>query len=82
MPDANSRVLNIQLRELECHELVIRTIYPVMPPKVEYTLTDFGKTLIPVLSSIGKWAEEHQNQLKEVILRDLSGSSDNTHIDK
>ncbi|RYY36881.1 MAG: transcriptional regulator [Sphingobacteriaceae bacterium] len=80
MPDASSRVLNIQLRELEDNELVIRTIFPVMPPKVEYTLTEFGKTLIPVLSSIGTWAEEHQEQLTKVILRDISDPSDTSPL--
>jgi len=54
IPDASRRVINIQLKELEEHELVTRTIYPVMPPKVEYTLTDFGRTLIPVLAAIGR----------------------------
>jgi DNA-binding HxlR family transcriptional regulator len=50
IPDASRRVLNMQLKELEEHELVSRLIYPVMPPKVEYSLTDFGQTLIPVIS--------------------------------
>ena len=68
IPDASRRVLNIQLKELEHHELVMRTIYPVMPPKVEYSLTDFGKTLIPVISAIGLWGDEHQEQLKRVII--------------
>lgn len=68
IPDASRRVLNIQLKELENHELVMRTIYPVMPPKVEYSLTDFGKTLIPVISAIGLWGDEHQEQLKRVII--------------
>ena len=54
IPDASRRVINIQLKELEEHELVTRTIYPVMPPTVEYTLTDFGRTLIPVLAAIGR----------------------------
>jgi len=69
IPDASRRVINIQLKELEEHELVTRTIYPVMPPKVEYTLTDFGKTLIPVLTSIGLWGDEYQDRLKRVILK-------------
>src|SRR3954453_21405115 len=59
IPDVSRRVLNIQLKELEEHELVTRKIYPVMPPKVEYTLTDFGKTLIPVIHAIGLWGDEH-----------------------
>ncbi|MFL9844410.1 winged helix-turn-helix transcriptional regulator [Flavobacterium rhizosphaerae] len=43
MPDASRRVLNVQLKELEEHELVTRKIYPVIPPKVEYSLTEFEK---------------------------------------
>jgi len=69
IPDASRRVLNIQLKELEEHELVTRKIYPVMPPKVEYTLTDFGKTLIPVLTSIGLWGDQYQERLKRVIIK-------------
>lgn len=69
IPDASRRVLNIQLKELEDHELVQRTIYPVMPPKVEYTLTDFGKTLIPVIEAIGLWGDEYETRLKRVILK-------------
>lgn len=67
IPDASRRVLNIQLKELEDHELVTRTIYPVMPPKVEYDLTELGKTLIPVIQAIGIWGDEHQDHLKKVI---------------
>ena len=51
IPEASRRVLNIQLKELEEHELISKIIYPVVPPKVEYSLTDFGKTLIPVISA-------------------------------
>jgi len=69
IPDASRRVINIQLKELEEHELVTRTIYPVMPPKVEYTLTDFGRTLIPVLAAIGRWGDENQQRLKRAILK-------------
>ncbi|QDW23393.1 helix-turn-helix transcriptional regulator [Pedobacter sp. KBS0701] len=69
IPDASRRVINIQLKELEEHELATRTIYPVMPPKVEYTLTDFGRTLIPVLAVIGRWGDENQQRLKRAILK-------------
>lgn len=69
IPDASRRVLNMQLKELEAHELVERIIYPVVPPKVEYTLTDFGKTLIPVISSIGNWGDEHEERLRSLILK-------------
>jgi len=69
IPDASRRVLNIQLKELEDHELVTRKIYPVVPPKVEYSLTDFGKTLIPVIATLGQWSDDHEERLRDVILR-------------
>ena len=71
IPDASRRVLNIQLNELEAHGLVIKVIHPVMPPKVEYSLTDFGNTLIPVVSALGSWGDKNQDYLRTVI----SGSS-------
>lgn len=69
IPDATRRVLNIQLKELEEHELVSKIVYPVVPPKVEYSLTDFGKTLIPVISVIGNWGDENEERLKSVIMK-------------
>ncbi|TDW51645.1 HxlR family transcriptional regulator [Flavobacterium sp. 270] len=75
IPDASRRVLNIQLKELEEHELITKIIYPVVPPKVEYSLTDFGKTLIPVISSIGNWGDEHQERLRSLILKRLDLNS-------
>src|SRR5688572_29343387 len=69
IPDASRRVLNIQLKELEDHELVTKIIYPVMPPKVEYSLTEFGETLIPVISAIGNWGDKNEKRLRSVILK-------------
>ena len=71
IPDASRRVLNIQLKELEEHELVTKIIYPVVPPKVEYNLTEFGKTLIPVIATLGQWGDEHEDHLRGVILKRL-----------
>ncbi|MDH6210486.1 DNA-binding HxlR family transcriptional regulator [Chryseobacterium sp. BIGb0186] len=67
IPDASRRVLNIQLKELEEHELVTKKIYAVVPPKVEYSLTDFGKTLIPIISTLGYWGDENEERLRRVI---------------
>jgi DNA-binding HxlR family transcriptional regulator len=79
IPDAPRRVLNIQLKELEDHELVSKVIYPVVPPKVEYTLTEFGKTLIPVISALGQWGDEHEERLRTVILKQaVNSNSDDT----
>jgi DNA-binding HxlR family transcriptional regulator len=49
IPDAFRRILNIQLNSLEIHELVTKKIYPQLSPKVEYSLTDLGKSLIAVI---------------------------------
>jgi DNA-binding HxlR family transcriptional regulator len=74
IPDASRRVLNIQLNELEKHELVTKKIYPVVPPKVEYSLTEFGNTLIPVIAGLGQWADEHEERLRGVILKQAASS--------
>ncbi|WP_448139524.1 winged helix-turn-helix transcriptional regulator [Sphingobacterium siyangense] len=72
IPDASRRVLNIQLKELEDHELISKKIYPVVPPKVEYSLTDFGMTLIPVISALGYWGDQNEDRLIRVILKRIS----------
>lgn len=69
IPDASRRVLNIQLKELEEHELVSKIIYPVMPPKVEYSLTEFGESLIPVIGALGQWGDKNEDRLRKVILK-------------
>jgi len=70
IPDASRRVLHIQLNELEKHELIEKIVYPVVPPKVEYRLTEFGKTLIPVLARLGDWGDKNADRLREVILKE------------
>lgn len=54
------KVLTSNLRAMEADGLVIRTIYPVVPPKVEYTLTDTGKSLSPILDSMLAWGTEYK----------------------
>lgn len=57
------RVLTHQLRELEADGLVNRQIYAEVPPRVEYSLTELGQTLIPVLDHLESWAQEHSDAL-------------------
>lgn len=57
------RVLTHQLRELEADGLVRRQIYAEVPPRVEYSLTELGQTLIPVLDHLERWAQEHSEEL-------------------
>ena len=73
IPGASRRVLNIQLKELERHELIVKRIYPEVPPKVEYRLTEFGKTLTPLISTLGKWGDKNEKRLRKVILKGIHG---------
>ena len=52
---ATAKMLTQQLRELETQKLIHREVYPVIPPKVEYSLTDLGESLMPVLISMRDW---------------------------
>lgn len=58
LPDVTTKMLTQQLRELEKDGVVSRKIYPVIPPKVEYSLTKRGVELAPVLESLTKWGDK------------------------
>lgn len=58
-PNATPKMLTQQLRELEHDGLISRKVYPVVPPKTEYSLTGFGKSLMPVLDSLCTWGKQH-----------------------
>ena len=57
--DISQRMLTVTLRTLEADGLVSRTVYAEVPPRVEYQLTETGKTLIPHIESLVDWALEH-----------------------
>ncbi len=56
---ATPKMLTQQLRELEANDLVLREVYPVIPPKVEYSLTELGKSLLPILVAMRDWGAEY-----------------------
>lgn len=56
----SQKVLTAQLRQMEDSGLLIRTVYPEVPPRVEYTLTELGYSLQPILDAMGKWGEAYQ----------------------
>ena len=61
MPNATDKMLAQQLRELEKDGFINRVVYPVVPPKTEYSLTEFGESLIPVLDAMCSWGENYLN---------------------
>lgn len=61
IPGASQKMLTQQLRELEADGLVHREVYPQVPPKVEYSMTDYGRTAMHVLDTLFDWGKTHQN---------------------
>ncbi len=64
IPGITQKMLTQQLRELERDGIVNRKVFPVVPPKVEYSLTDYGRTLAPILDSMARWGESHHESLQ------------------
>lgn len=65
MPEITQRMLTKQLRELEAANLISRKVYPEVPPKVEYSMTDYGMTLAPVINSLQVWGANHLEKLAQ-----------------
>jgi DNA-binding HxlR family transcriptional regulator len=59
----SQRMLTTTLRHLERDGIVVRTVYPVVPPKVEYTLTDLGRSLLDTTQALVRWTEHHQHEV-------------------
>lgn len=59
LPEAVPRVLDIQLREMVEDGLVEKTIFPELPPRSEYRITELGASLLPIIDSMLRWGEEH-----------------------
>ena len=59
LPNVTDANLTKDLRLLESYGVIHRKVYPVVPPKVEYSLTEMGNDFLPILDSINKWAEKY-----------------------
>ena len=70
MTDCSQKMLSQTLKNLEQNNLVHREVYPEVPPRVEYSLTNTGKSLIPTLSALIAWGQEHFDEVvnKTVII--------------
>lgn len=67
LPQVTQKMLTQQLRDLETHGLVHRFIYTQIPPKVEYSLTEAGKSLLPILATLCQWGQNyaHESQVAD-----------------
>ncbi len=66
IPNVTQRMLTKQLRELEADKIVHRKIFQEIPPKVEYSLTNFGLTLTPILIALQEWGIEYIEEIKKI----------------
>ncbi|WP_066890947.1 helix-turn-helix domain-containing protein [Clostridium nigeriense] len=66
LPNVTQKMLTNQLRSLEEDKLIYRKVYPVVPPKVEYGLTDIGNKIIPVLEAMHSYGEEYILEINNV----------------
>jgi len=64
IPGVSERMLTQQLRELEGDGIVHREVYPEVPPKVEYSLTEYGRTLRPITNVMCEWGQKHIKRIK------------------
>ena len=67
MPGVTQRMLTKQLRELEADQLIVRKVYPEVPPRVEYSMADYGLTLAPIITALQKWGTEYLRKVKQEV---------------
>ncbi|MDE6649932.1 MAG: helix-turn-helix transcriptional regulator [Muribaculaceae bacterium] len=65
IPDISSRVLSNTLRTLEADGLIIRQLYQEVPPRVEYSLSDTGRSLVPIILELTEWAQKNMKTIIE-----------------
>lgn len=63
--NVSQKVLTEKLRDLEADGVITRTVYPEVPPKVEYSLTDLGRQLAPTLDAMAAWGWKYKDYVKE-----------------
>ncbi|UYO04989.1 helix-turn-helix transcriptional regulator [Paenibacillus sp. PSB04] len=66
IPDITKKMLTQQLRELEYHDIVHREVYKEIPPRVEYSITDYGQRMTPLLQAMNDWGVNHIAHLTEL----------------
>lgn len=62
IPSITQKMLTQQLRELEEANIISRKVYPIVPPKVEYSLTTYGETLVPILKNLCQWSTHYAGE--------------------
>lgn len=66
MPGITQKMLTKQLRELEDEDIIKRVVYPQVPPKVEYSISEYGKSLEPILNMMHEWGTAHSIHIQQL----------------
>ena len=66
-PEANTRVMNQQMKELMDYKVVQKKIYAELPPHSEYSLTEVGKSLLPIVLQLERWGTDFRPTMKEIL---------------
>ncbi|MET3940572.1 DNA-binding HxlR family transcriptional regulator [Paenibacillus sp. PvP094] len=66
IPDISKKMLTQQLKELEYHDIVHREVYAQIPPKVEYSITEYGQLMKPVLQTMSDWGVGHVQHMQKL----------------
>jgi len=66
-PEASPRVIDQQLKELEFHGMIKKKIYAELPPRSEYSITETGKTLLPLINQIEEWGDNFRPTMKKLL---------------
>ncbi|SDZ39635.1 DNA-binding transcriptional regulator, HxlR family [Evansella caseinilytica] len=75
IPDITKKMLTQQLRELQYHDIIHREVYNQIPPKVEYSITEYGQQLTPLLQAMNDWGTAHIAHLQELYGEEHSARS-------
>ena len=66
-PDASPRVINQQLKELETYGMIMKTVFPEVPPHVEYSITDDGRSIMPIIHMMEQWGNGFRLKLLRIM---------------
>lgn len=65
--DASQRVIDQQLKELETHGMIRKKIFAELPPRSEYSITETGKTLIPIIKQLESWGNNFRTEMEKIL---------------
>ena len=65
--NTSPRVINQQLKELEIHGMIEKTIFPELPPHVEYSITNDGRSLIPIIRTLEQWGNNFRSKMTRIL---------------